>query len=221
MQENFKKKLFFCWHLEGQWMMKIEGSLSQRHGSADPDPDPHQNVMDPQHWWKVNIIWKKQTSPLPEQIRQKSLPKQLAWCFLSTNSKWSYLLLWWLEWWWLARAECACAALWWCWGGSVCGWAFKSVGLSFRTLSSCITFISVVHPHPDPPDPHVFGPPGSGSESTSQRNGSGSGSGSFYHQAKIVRKTLIPTILDILSLKNDVNVRYLQKSNNQKQFLKN
>jgi hypothetical protein len=29
---------------------------------------------------------------------------------------------------------------------------------------------------PDPPDPHVFGPPGSGS---------------FYHLAKIVRKTLI------------------------------
>ncbi len=30
-------------------MMKIEGSLSisQRYGSADPDP--HQNVMDPQH----------------------------------------------------------------------------------------------------------------------------------------------------------------------------
>jgi hypothetical protein len=36
---------------------------------------------------------------------------------------------------------------------------------------------------PDPiPDPHVFGPPGSGS-------------GSFYHRAKIVRKTLIPTNL--------------------------
>jgi hypothetical protein len=53
---------------------------------------------------------------------------------------------------------------------------------------------------PDP-DPHVFGPPGSGSGSTSQRYGSGpgscsgSGSGSFYHHAKIVRKTLIPTIL--------------------------
>jgi hypothetical protein len=33
-------------------MMIIEGSgsISQRHGSADPDPDPHQNVMDPQHW---------------------------------------------------------------------------------------------------------------------------------------------------------------------------
>jgi hypothetical protein len=26
------------------------GSISQRHGSADLDPDPPQNVMDPQHW---------------------------------------------------------------------------------------------------------------------------------------------------------------------------
>ncbi len=25
------------------------GSISQRHGSADPDPDPHQNIMDPEH----------------------------------------------------------------------------------------------------------------------------------------------------------------------------
>ncbi len=25
------------------------GSISQRHGSADPDPDSHQNVMDSQH----------------------------------------------------------------------------------------------------------------------------------------------------------------------------
>ncbi len=39
---------------------------------------------------------------------------------------------------------------------------------------------SVADPDPDPRDPHVFGPPGSGS---------------FYHQAKIERKTLIPTIL--------------------------
>ncbi len=34
------------------------------------------------------------------------------------------------------------------------------------------------HSLADPPDPHVFGPPGS-----------------FYHHAKIVRKTLIPTAL--------------------------
>jgi hypothetical protein len=40
-------------------MIKIEGSasgsgsISQRHGSADPDP--HQNVMDPQHWLKGRV----------------------------------------------------------------------------------------------------------------------------------------------------------------------
>jgi hypothetical protein len=28
------------------------GSISQRHGSADPDP--HKNVMDPQHWCSAN-----------------------------------------------------------------------------------------------------------------------------------------------------------------------
>ncbi len=60
-------------------------------------------------------------------------------------------------------------------------------------------------PDPAPPDPHVFGPPGSGS---------------FSHQAKIIRKTLIPTILwlllDFLSLKNDENVP--SKSNEQKNF---
>jgi hypothetical protein len=44
---------------------------------------------------------------------------------------------------------------------------------------------------PDPSDPYVFGPPGSGSGSTSQSFGSGSS----YHQAKIVRKTLIPAVL--------------------------
>ncbi len=45
--------------------------------------------------------------------------------------------------------------------------------------------------YPDPWDPYVFGPPGS--ESISQRFESKSGS--FYHQAKIIRKTLIPTVL--------------------------
>jgi hypothetical protein len=48
---------------------------------------------------------------------------------------------------------------------------------------------SVADPNPDQ---DVFWPPGSGS--ISQRYGSGSGSGSFYHHAKIVRKTLIPTV---------------------------
>ncbi len=45
-------------------------------------------------------------------------------------------------------------------------------------------FTSVPDPNPDPPDPHVFGP-----------SGSRSVFGSFNHQAKIVRKTLIPIVL--------------------------
>jgi hypothetical protein len=31
------------------------GSISQRHGSADPNTDPHQNVMDPQHCRQVSL----------------------------------------------------------------------------------------------------------------------------------------------------------------------
>jgi hypothetical protein len=72
-------------------------------------------------------------------------------------------------------------------------------------------FVSVADPNPDPPDPHVFGPPGSGS--ISQRYGSGYGS--FYHQTKIVRKTLIPTAsvtsFDFLSLKMMYTKMYLEK----------
>jgi hypothetical protein len=45
-------------------------------------------------------------------------------------------------------------------------------GLDLAVYTACVA-------DPDP-DPHVFGPPGSGS---------------FYHQAKIVRKTLIPNFL--------------------------
>jgi hypothetical protein len=44
-------------------------------------------------------------------------------------------------------------------------------------------------------DPYVFGPPGSGSGTGSISERYESGSGSFYHQAKIVRKTLISTVL--------------------------
>ncbi len=48
------------------------------------------------------------------------------------------------------------------------------------------------NPNPDPPDLHVFGPPGSGSVSISSQRYV---SESFYQQAKMVRKTLIPTLL--------------------------
>jgi hypothetical protein len=29
--------------------------MSLRYGSGVPDPDPHQNVMDPQHWLKLYV----------------------------------------------------------------------------------------------------------------------------------------------------------------------
>ena len=53
-------------------MMKIEGSgseygsrsISQRHGSADPDS--HQNVMDPQHWLPEDEGQKKVCEPRHE-----------------------------------------------------------------------------------------------------------------------------------------------------------
>jgi hypothetical protein len=37
-------------------MTKIAGSrsISQRHGSADPDP--HQNVMDLEHWFQLTFL---------------------------------------------------------------------------------------------------------------------------------------------------------------------
>jgi hypothetical protein len=46
--------------------------------------------------------------------------------------------------------------------------------------------------------------------------GNGSGSASFYHQAKTVRKTLIPRYC--LSLKNDANVASKSTGNKQKNF---
>jgi hypothetical protein len=50
------------------------------------------------------------------------------------------------------------------------------------------------------PDPYVFGPPGFVSGCVSHKYGSGSGSSSrsFHHQAKIVRKILISSVLSLL-----------------------
>ncbi len=66
----------------------------------------------------------------------------------------------------------------------------------FKMIVNCSVPDPNPDPNPDPPDPHVFGPPGSGSGSISQRYGSGSGSESFYHHAKIVRKTLLLLFFD-------------------------
>ncbi len=71
----------------------------------------------------------------------------------------------------------------------------SSAGPNHEQVTKQITrshFSGVADPDPEPSDPYVFGPPGS----ISQGYGSGSGSGSFYHQAKMVRKTLIPMFCD-------------------------
>ncbi len=52
-----------------------------------------------------------------------------------------------------------------------------------------LTSVAEPDPNPDPSDPYVLGPPGFGSI------GQRCGSESFYHQADLVRKTLIPTVL--------------------------
>ncbi len=49
---------------------------------------------------------------------------------------------------------------------------------------------------PDPQDPYAFGPSGSGYISQRYTDPDpAQDPGCFYHQAKIVRKTLIPTVL--------------------------
>jgi hypothetical protein len=65
--------------------------------------------------------------------------------------------------------------------------------LNRKDVSGSTVAISVAdpNPNPDPSDPYFLGPPGFKSGSISQRYGSGSGS--LYHQAKLVRKTLIST----------------------------
>ena len=67
-RKNCLKKLVFCWS-----MTKIagSGSISQRHGSADPDPDPPQNVMDPQHCFYRKLLTKIYFGPIklgPDQF---------------------------------------------------------------------------------------------------------------------------------------------------------
>jgi hypothetical protein len=46
-------KIVFCCPLDGQdeikWIRIRMHTGSQRHGSVDPNLDPHQNIIDPQH----------------------------------------------------------------------------------------------------------------------------------------------------------------------------
>jgi hypothetical protein len=83
---------------------------------------------------------------------------------------------------------------------------FRMPPLRFHFVGGCwdLTQDDCLRSSVPDPDPHVFGSPVSGP--ISQRYGSWS----FHHQAKIVRNTLIPSVLRLLlaflSLKNDENV---------------
>ncbi len=66
------------------------GSITQRHGSADPDPDPHQNVMDPEHCWTVFCRWEEQVKELATPpSREPLLLKMVNWrvCFAGGRSR--------------------------------------------------------------------------------------------------------------------------------------
>jgi hypothetical protein len=83
---------------------------------------------------------------------------------------------------------------------------YSRVRYTSSLMNRTFSYTSVADP--DPPDPHVFGPPESGSGSISQRYGSGSlnKNGKKNHVSTVLR-----LLFDFLSLKNDVNVRCLQK----------
>jgi hypothetical protein len=53
--KNMKKNFFASLKLMKKGVGSGFRSISQRYGSGDRDPDPHQNVMDPQHWKKVKV----------------------------------------------------------------------------------------------------------------------------------------------------------------------
>ncbi len=53
--------------ISGSGSKSVSGSISQRHRSADPDP--HQNVLDPQHWITQH---RAQGLPRPTVLRSGS-----------------------------------------------------------------------------------------------------------------------------------------------------
>ncbi len=75
------------------------GSIRQRHGSADPDPDPPQNVMDPQHWGKPSSVWNINNNLTTWRIRIREKSNELGfwahkYCFGTINYRFHKNYLW-------------------------------------------------------------------------------------------------------------------------------
>jgi hypothetical protein len=64
-------------------------SISKRHGSGDPDPDPHQNVMDPQHCLKVMHRWDHWFTDPPRLLSSECPRPSMAPLSVSSFSLWS------------------------------------------------------------------------------------------------------------------------------------
>jgi hypothetical protein len=54
------------------------GSLTQWYGSADPDPDPYQNVMDPQHCYCAAKAFYYCPSMISHRPRSQNISKERA-----------------------------------------------------------------------------------------------------------------------------------------------
>jgi hypothetical protein len=49
------------------------GSFIQRYGSGDPDPDPHQNVTDPQHCFDNSVMQIFHQDGVPSSLKSSSM----------------------------------------------------------------------------------------------------------------------------------------------------
>ncbi len=55
ISKQTSKKHIFSWHLVSQWQKNRSGS-GQWYGSANPDPNPYENVTDPEHLpWSMKL----------------------------------------------------------------------------------------------------------------------------------------------------------------------
>jgi hypothetical protein len=71
---SYKKKKFFSTSLKSQKKGVGSRSISQRYGSANPDP--HQNVTDPQHWKQVSVKDGKMALTKTEEDRRNKCRKE-------------------------------------------------------------------------------------------------------------------------------------------------
>jgi hypothetical protein len=174
--KQYMKKNIFCILKDTEG----SGSISQRYGSAGPDP--HKNVTDPQHClrvekWNLRLTWTCTGWEACPAAPGRSGACSGARSNSSPVIKPKVIML-------SKRVH-------------FISWLQHGKNINSQTHKQCSGYVG-----------YVFKPPGSASESAIYLYVSGSGFGSFHQQAKKWRKTLISTFLWLLYyflfLKNDV-----------------